>query len=123
MLSSGGDAATMLTVLQQAWEKFSLLELPEDHFRKVQVRTIMTDLEKSLCLTALVDKEHEDKEISAASDPPARVHCMCIICDDQPRDVILQCGHVVSCLACTERLINCPICRTAITEIRQAFIS
>ena len=60
MLSSGGDAATMLTVLQQAWEKFALLDLPEDHFRKVQVRTIMTGLEKSLCLTALVDKEHED---------------------------------------------------------------
>merc|ERR1711990_1416479 len=33
MLVSGADEATMLTVLEQASEKFALLDLPEDHFR------------------------------------------------------------------------------------------
>merc|ERR1719263_1748567 len=50
MFVSGADKATMLTVLQQAWEKLSLLDLPEDHFRKVQIRKMMTDLEERLGL-------------------------------------------------------------------------
>merc|ERR1719263_1174885 len=50
MLASGADEATMLTVLQEASEKFSLLELPEDHFRMVQLRKMMTDLEERLGL-------------------------------------------------------------------------
>merc|ERR1711904_470262 len=55
MLISGADEATMLTVLQQAWEKFSLLDLPEDHFRKVQIREMMSDLEERLGLTVPAD--------------------------------------------------------------------
>merc|ERR1712100_183317 len=30
MLDSGADEVTMLTVLQQAWEKFAQLDLPDD---------------------------------------------------------------------------------------------
>jgi len=115
MLVSGADEATMLTVLQQAWEKMSLLDLPEDHFRKVQVRKMMADLEDCLHLTV-----PEGEDLPAAS---GQVECLCIICEDQPRGVALQCGHVVSCSACAEKLRTCPICRAAITEIRQIFIA
>jgi len=55
MLVSGADEATMLTVLQQAWEKFSLLDLPEDHFRKVQIRKLMADLEAVLGVSVPAD--------------------------------------------------------------------
>jgi len=117
MLLSGGDEATMLTVLQQAWEKFALLDLPEDHFRKVQVRKMMANLESNLHLT--VPAVGEDEEVLPAS---GSAECICIICAEQPRSVALQCGHVVSCSACAERLTFCPICRAPITEVRQVFI-
>jgi hypothetical protein len=60
MLVSGADEATMLTVLQQAWEKFALLDLPEDHFRKVQVRKMIADLESGLCLTVAADAGEDE---------------------------------------------------------------
>merc|ERR1712166_762479 len=66
MLVSGADEATMLTVLQQAWEKFSLLDLPEDHFRKVQVRKIIAELEDGLGLTVPAGAG-EGEELPAAS--------------------------------------------------------
>jgi hypothetical protein len=118
MLVSGADEATMFTVLQLAWEKISLLDLPDSHFRKIQIRKIMTDLEERLGVTETANAGEGDEQPAASS----QAECLCIICEDQPRGVALQCGHVVSCSACAERLSTCPICRAEITEIRQVFI-
>jgi len=120
MLVSGADEATMLTVLQQAWEQFSLLDLPDDHFRKVQSRKIMMELEDRLGVAAPADAG-EGEDLLAASGHAELLSC--IICEDQPRGVAFQCGHVVSCSACAERLNTCPICRAEVTERRQVFIA
>lgn len=119
MIVSGADEATMLTVLQQSWEKFSLLDLPEDHFRKRQVHKMIVDLENNLMKAVPADAD-DGEELPAGSVQP---EILCIICEEQPRGAALQCGHVMSCLGCAERLTNCPICRAAITERRQIFIA
>merc|ERR1712167_319459 len=92
MLASGADEVTMLTVLQQAREKFSLLNLPEDHFRKVQIRKMVTDLEESLGLAVPAEGDGQElpedsgqEELLADGDGDEG--------DEQPRS-----GQVVSWL-------------------------
>lgn len=49
--------------------------------------------------------ETEDKERSR----------MCVVCVDEERcTVLIPCGHLVACRACTARMDRCPICRSQI---------
>ena len=44
--------------------------------------------------------------------------CVCHICDDNNKDVVLKCGHTF-CIECIEKIIEsqkCPDCREAFTE-------
>ena len=48
----------------------------------------------------------------------------CKICfDNEINCVLLPCGHLVICLACSERLSDCPLCRAPITEAKVVFRS
>jgi hypothetical protein len=42
----------------------------------------------------------------------------CLICCDKYRDCVIEpCYHFVSCINCTEKLVECPICRTEINSM------
>ena len=52
----------------------------------------------------------------------------CVVCLDQAREVILlDCGHVCVCADCATELMRtrpiCPVCRSSIDRVAQAFIS
>lgn len=43
----------------------------------------------------------------------------CIICLDEPRTIVLDCGHLCLCVDCSDSLEECPICRTPIATRTQ----
>eukprot|EP01137_Pigoraptor_chileana_P008708 Opistho-2@55930 len=43
----------------------------------------------------------------------------CVVCLDEPRNVVFECGHHVACEGCSERLSRCPMCRS---DIGQRFV-
>ena len=49
---------------------------------------------------------------------------LCNICMSNPIDcLILECGHMATCLTCAKSLSKCPICRKQIVRIVKAFKS
>ena len=49
---------------------------------------------------------------------------LCNICMSNPIDcLILECGHMCTCLICAKELFKCPICRQEIARIVKAFRS
>ena len=72
-----------------------------------------------------------EEESSSALRPP---HVdlpegqQCVVCLEQAREVILlDCGHVCVCATCATELMRtrpiCPVCRSPIDRVAQAFIS
>ncbi|KAF2883848.1 hypothetical protein ILUMI_22317 [Ignelater luminosus] len=52
----------------------------------------------------------------------ASVDNLCKICMDAPLDcVILECGHMATCVNCGKRLAECPICRQYVTRVVRTF--
>lgn len=46
----------------------------------------------------------------------------CKICMDAPLDcVLLECGHMATCIDCGKRLAECPICRQYVTRVVRTF--
>ena len=49
---------------------------------------------------------------------------LCNICMSNAIDcLILECGHMSTCLTCAKLLLKCPICREQITRLVKAFKS
>ena len=49
---------------------------------------------------------------------------LCNICMSNPIDcLILECGHMATCLTCANSLSKCPICRKQIIRLVKAFKS
>ena len=49
---------------------------------------------------------------------------LCNICMSNPIDcLILECGHMATCLTCAKSLSKCPICRKQIVRLVKAFKS
>lgn len=47
---------------------------------------------------------------------------LCKICMDAPLEcVLLECGHVATCVACGKQLAECPICRQFVTRVVRTF--
>lgn len=67
----------------------------------------------------LVLSSSEDKENLADNDEG-----LCNICMNNPIDcVILECGHMCSCLTCAKSLIECPICRRLVVRVFRTYTS
>lgn len=53
----------------------------------------------------------------------------CVVCMDRQRTIRLEpCGHMATCVQCTEEIINvrgsrCPLCRVAVTTTQRTFLS
>lgn len=45
----------------------------------------------------------------------------CIVCYDNPRDVLLSCSHLICCSNCAGKLADCPLCRKKIFSITCVF--
>lgn len=46
----------------------------------------------------------------------------CKICMDAPLDcVLLECGHMATCVECGKQLAECPICRQYVTRVVRTF--
>jgi len=64
----------------------------------------------------------------ARSEQADRQGTQCNVCLDRPRETVLQpCGHVCLCLQCADRIRRgenqCPVCRSRIEKVGQAYIS
>lgn len=43
---------------------------------------------------------------------------LCVICFEEPiNTVFLECGHVVACRKCSDKLKQCPLCRRWISRV------
>lgn len=60
-------------------------------------------------------KEH-NKNVEEFEEKKDRY--ICLICCDKYRDCVIEpCYHFVSCINCSEKLVNCPVCRTEINSM------
>lgn len=47
---------------------------------------------------------------------------LCKLCMDAPLEcVLLECGHIATCVDCGKKLNECPICRQYVTRIVRTF--
>lgn len=47
---------------------------------------------------------------------------LCKVCMDAPVDcVLLECGHMLTCVKCGRQLSECPVCRQYVTRVVHAF--
>ena len=47
---------------------------------------------------------------------------LCKVCLDSTIDcVLLDCGHMCSCLECAEQMTECPICRNTVVQVTRVF--
>ncbi|XP_030768400.1 E3 ubiquitin-protein ligase rififylin isoform X2 [Sitophilus oryzae] len=47
---------------------------------------------------------------------------LCKLCMDAPLDcVLLECGHITSCIECGKKLAECPICRQYVVRVVRTF--
>lgn len=66
----------------------------------------------------------EKKEAQKMSLEDISDENLCKICMEQAIDcVLLECGHMISCVACGKRLAECPICRQYVVRAVRIFKS
>ena len=52
----------------------------------------------------------------------AETDFLCKVCMDAPVDcVLLECGHMMTCVKCGRQLAECPMCRQYVTRVVHAF--
>lgn len=76
------------------------------------------DLSIAIDLRGLEDEVEQGSKQDGGDDANT-----CVICLEAPRDaVLLPCGHVMTCMSCTEKLESrvCPMCRKAIKQVASA---
>jgi len=62
-------------------------------------------------------KETEPENQASSLVSPRSQAPQCVCCWSTTRDVVFRpCKHVVVCRTCSERLTECPVCRTSISE-------
>ncbi|KAK9890887.1 hypothetical protein WA026_012229 [Henosepilachna vigintioctopunctata] len=55
-------------------------------------------------------------------DLPDDVEHLCKLCMDAPLDcVLLECGHIATCIDCGKKLAECPICRQYVSRVVRTF--
>eukprot|EP01012_Entosiphon_sulcatum_P036011 TRINITY_DN4580_c0_g1_i1.p1 TRINITY_DN4580_c0_g1~~TRINITY_DN4580_c0_g1_i1.p1 ORF type:complete len:260 (-),score=41.22 TRINITY_DN4580_c0_g1_i1:198-938(-) len=46
---------------------------------------------------------------------------LCSVCLERPKDMlIVPCGHIATCMACSKRLHKCPLCRASVQRMYRA---
>lgn len=64
------------------------------------------------------DQFEKMKDVKTHSDTKD----ICVICLDEPKSaVIVDCGHLATCVHCAEKITRCPICRTVKTKYIKVF--
>lgn len=69
-------------------------------------------------------QEEKDTEakIAETNDTAAENEFMCKVCMDAPVDcVLLECGHMLTCVKCGRQLAECPVCRQYVSRVVHAF--
>merc|ERR1711915_850741 len=87
--------------------------------------TAVKKSEENEVLRAELRRARQDNKGSSDGD---RSGTRCIVCLDNPREVLLKgCGHVCVCADCANRIRHetnrCPVCRKDIEGIQSAYIS
>ncbi|XP_019868934.1 E3 ubiquitin-protein ligase rififylin [Aethina tumida] len=53
---------------------------------------------------------------------PENIQDLCKLCMDGPLDcVLLECGHIATCIECGKKLAECPICRQYVIRVVRTF--
>lgn len=53
---------------------------------------------------------------------PESLEDLCKLCMDAPLDcVLLECGHIATCIDCGKKLAECPICRQYVSRVVRTF--
>ncbi|XP_060069768.1 E3 ubiquitin-protein ligase LRSAM1-like [Ylistrum balloti] len=111
-----------------------------DHYREKKVQPRSKDSETGAWDSFLESKIQQDNDgesdLPAPSAPPVEpctrqssvlargVNSECVVCMDQPTDVIfLNCGHVCTCKDCSVKVQDCPLCREPIIQRIKLMIS
>ena len=114
-VDSGGDKSTMHDH-KQVLEYLDSLRKENVTLKKSQ--EILKSIEENLAMTEgkLLDAENKLKDVDEAR--------ACKICMDEDVCIaFIPCGHLVTCLKCASKCLNCPICRKPIDSQLKTFMS
>jgi hypothetical protein len=107
----------------------------EEHIRELSARQLKIILsrnfvdfkgccEKDELMEKVLRLWRETKEAQKLSLEEISDENLCKICMEQAIDcVLLECGHMISCVACGKRLSECPICRQYVVRAVRIFKS
>ena len=88
-------------------------------FRKHKNKINREELRASLCF--LQEKREKEKAIKEAQI--LKDQLMCKLCmDNTVKVTLVPCGHLATCSSCAKPLLECPICRAAITAKQTTFM-
>lgn len=85
-------------------------QLPGDTDAVIAQRnSLWKNAKKNFAKSRKPDTGTIDHLIEASGNP------LCLICREKPREVaFFECGHIISCRACSVDLTHCPLCRELI---------
>ncbi|XP_060529445.1 E3 ubiquitin-protein ligase rififylin [Cylas formicarius] len=64
----------------------------------------------------------EDNKQNQGTAENIPIQELCKLCMDAPLDcVLLECGHITSCIECGKKLAECPICRQYVIRVVRTF--
>lgn len=107
----------------------------EDHIRQLTARQLKLILtrnfvdfkgccERDELMEKVLRLWRERREAQKLSLEDISDENLCKICMEQAIDcVLLECGHMISCVACGKRLSECPICRQYVVRAVRIFKS
>lgn len=72
--------------------------------------------------TELLEKAATLWRESQNKDLPDNLEDLCKLCMDAPLEcVLLECGHIATCVECGKKLAECPICRHYVSRVVRTF--
>lgn len=79
-------------------------------------------LEKSELLERAERLWEDTNELRKEEPEKLPIQELCKLCMDAPLDcVLLECGHIATCIDCGKKLAECPICRQYVVRVVRTF--
>ena len=94
------------------------LTLKKENLTLKESQEILKSIEENLAMTEgkLLDAENKLKDMEEAK--------VCKICMDQDVCIaFIPCGHLLTCMECASKCLNCPMCRKPIQSQIKTFMS
>lgn len=102
-------------------EDFLSMNIPINNIPRIEIPEIF-DISENIINDNTSDSNTND-EITGDDTTEETTLPRCSICMENNTAVVFNCGHMCSCISCSNRVTSCPICRIEITRRQKVYFS